>query len=59
MLALTAVAATDPDVVTSGEECLRQTTQRAEKMVSLGRPVRLHEVGLLALCVWRQARQPE
>jgi NAD(P)-dependent dehydrogenase (short-subunit alcohol dehydrogenase family) len=38
-----------PDVVTSGEERFRQTTQRAEKMVPLGRPGRLREVGLLAL----------
>lgn len=38
-----------PDVVTSGEERLRQTMQRAEKMVPLGRTGRLREVGLLAL----------
>lgn len=38
-----------PDVVTSGEERVRQTTQRAKQMVPLGRPGRLREVGYLAL----------
>ncbi len=38
-----------PDVVTSGEERLRQSTQRAEQTVPLRRPGRLREVGLLAL----------
>jgi NAD(P)-dependent dehydrogenase (short-subunit alcohol dehydrogenase family) len=38
-----------PDVVTSGEERLRQATQRAAQMVPLGRPGRLREVGYLAL----------
>src|SRR5215471_14213200 len=38
-----------PDVVTSGEERVRQLTQRAEETVPLGRPGRLREVGLLAL----------
>ena len=38
-----------PDVVTSGEERVRQTTQRAEQTVPLRRPGRLREVGLLAL----------
>jgi NAD(P)-dependent dehydrogenase (short-subunit alcohol dehydrogenase family) len=38
-----------PDVVTSGEERLRQTAQRAEQIVPLKRPGRLREVGLLAL----------
>jgi NAD(P)-dependent dehydrogenase (short-subunit alcohol dehydrogenase family) len=38
-----------PDVVTSGEERVRQTTQRAEETVPLRRPGRLREVGLLAL----------
>lgn len=38
-----------PDVVTSGEERVRQLTQRAEQTVPLGRPGRLREVGLLAL----------
>jgi len=38
-----------PDVVTSGEERVRQTTQRAEQTVPLKRPGRLREVGLLAL----------
>ena len=38
-----------PDVVTSGEERMRQTTQNAEKTVPLGRPGRLREVGFLAL----------
>jgi hypothetical protein len=35
--------------VTSGEERVRQTTQRAAQMVPLGRPGQLREVGLLAL----------
>ena len=38
-----------PDVVTSGEERVRQTTERAATTVPLGRPGRLREVGLLAL----------
>ena len=38
-----------PDIVTSGEERVRQTTQRAEQMVPLKRPGRLREVGFLAL----------
>lgn len=38
-----------PDVVTSGEERMRQSTQRAEQTVPLKRPGRLREVGLLAL----------
>jgi NAD(P)-dependent dehydrogenase (short-subunit alcohol dehydrogenase family) len=38
-----------PDVVTSGEERVRQSTQRAQEIVPLGRPGRLREVGLLAL----------
>lgn len=38
-----------PDPVTSGEERVRQTTQRAAQMVPLGRPGQLREVGLLAL----------
>ena len=38
-----------PDVVTSGEERVRQSTQRAEQTVPLKRPGRLREVGLLAL----------
>jgi NAD(P)-dependent dehydrogenase (short-subunit alcohol dehydrogenase family) len=38
-----------PDVVTSGEERVRQTTQRARETVPLGRPGRLREVDLLAL----------
>ncbi len=38
-----------PDVVTSGEERVRQSTQRAEQIVPLRRPGRLREVGLLAL----------
>ena len=36
-------------VVTSGEERVRQSTQRAEQTVPLRRPGRLREVGLLAL----------
>jgi NAD(P)-dependent dehydrogenase (short-subunit alcohol dehydrogenase family) len=38
-----------PDVVSSGEERVRQLTQRAQQTVPLGRPGRLREVGLLAL----------
>ena len=38
-----------PDIVTSGEERFRQSTQRAEQIVPLKRPGRLREVGLLAL----------
>jgi NAD(P)-dependent dehydrogenase (short-subunit alcohol dehydrogenase family) len=38
-----------PDVVTSGEERVRQTTKRAEQTVPLKRPGKLREVGLLAL----------
>jgi 2-deoxy-D-gluconate 3-dehydrogenase len=38
-----------PDVVTSGEERVRQSTQRAEQTVPLKRPGRLREVGFLAL----------
>jgi NAD(P)-dependent dehydrogenase (short-subunit alcohol dehydrogenase family) len=38
-----------PDVVTSGEERFRQSTQRATETVPLGRPGRLREVGFLAL----------
>lgn len=38
-----------PDVVTSGEERVRQTAQRAEQTVPLRRAGRLREVGLLAL----------
>jgi NAD(P)-dependent dehydrogenase (short-subunit alcohol dehydrogenase family) len=38
-----------PDVVTSGEERVRQTMQRAEETVPLKRPGRLREVGFLAL----------
>jgi NAD(P)-dependent dehydrogenase (short-subunit alcohol dehydrogenase family) len=38
-----------PDVMTSGEERVRQTTQRAEQTVPLKRPGRLREVGFLAL----------
>ena len=38
-----------PDIVTSGEERFRQSTQRAEQNVPLKRPGRLREVGLLAL----------
>jgi gluconate 5-dehydrogenase len=38
-----------PDVVTSGEERVRQTTQRAKETVPLGRPGRLREAGFLAL----------
>ncbi len=38
-----------PDVVTSGEEGVRRSTERAAQTVPLGRPGRLREVGLLAL----------
>jgi NAD(P)-dependent dehydrogenase (short-subunit alcohol dehydrogenase family) len=38
-----------PDVVTSGEERVRQSTLRAQQSVPLKRPGRLREVGLLAL----------
>jgi len=38
-----------PDVVTSGEERVRQSTRRAEQIVPLKRPGRLREVGFLAL----------
>jgi NAD(P)-dependent dehydrogenase (short-subunit alcohol dehydrogenase family) len=38
-----------PDVVTSGEERVKQSTQRAEQTVPLKRPGQLREVGLLAL----------
>jgi 2-deoxy-D-gluconate 3-dehydrogenase len=38
-----------PDVVTSGEERVRQSTQRAEQTVPLRRAGRLREVGFLAL----------
>jgi NAD(P)-dependent dehydrogenase (short-subunit alcohol dehydrogenase family) len=38
-----------PDVVTSGEERVRQSTQRAEQTVPLKRTGRLREVGFLAL----------
>jgi NAD(P)-dependent dehydrogenase (short-subunit alcohol dehydrogenase family) len=38
-----------PDVVTSGEERVKQTTQRAQQSVPLKRSGRLREVGLLAL----------
>ena len=38
-----------PDVVTSGEERVRQTEARAKETVPLRRPGRLREVGLLAL----------
>ena len=38
-----------PNVVTSGEERVRQTTQRAEQTVPLKRAGRLREVGFLAL----------
>jgi NAD(P)-dependent dehydrogenase (short-subunit alcohol dehydrogenase family) len=38
-----------PDVVTSGEERVRQTTERAKQSVPLGRAGQLREVGLLAL----------
>ena len=38
-----------PDVVTGGEERVRQITERAAQSVPLGRPGQLREVGLLAL----------
>jgi NAD(P)-dependent dehydrogenase (short-subunit alcohol dehydrogenase family) len=38
-----------PDVVTSGEERVRQSTERTRTTVPLARPGRLREVGLLAL----------
>jgi len=38
-----------PDVVTSGEERVKQTHERAKRMVPLKRPGELREVGLLAL----------
>jgi NAD(P)-dependent dehydrogenase (short-subunit alcohol dehydrogenase family) len=38
-----------PDVVTAGEERVRQTTQRAKPTVPLRRPGKLREVGFLAL----------
>jgi 2-dehydro-3-deoxy-D-gluconate 5-dehydrogenase len=38
-----------PDVVTSGEERVRQTEERARQTVPLGRAGRLRECGLLAL----------
>ena len=38
-----------PDVVTSGEERVRQSMERTRTTVPLGRPGRLREVGLLAL----------
>ena len=38
-----------PDVVTSGEERVRQTIARAEQIVPLKRPGKLREVGFLAL----------
>jgi NAD(P)-dependent dehydrogenase (short-subunit alcohol dehydrogenase family) len=38
-----------PDPVTSGEECARQTAERAARIVPLGRPGQLREVGYLAL----------
>ena len=38
-----------PDVVTSGEERVRQTDERAKREVPLGRSGRLKEVGFLAL----------
>jgi 2-deoxy-D-gluconate 3-dehydrogenase len=38
-----------PDVVTTGEAGVRQTTRRAEETVPLRRPGKLREVGLLAL----------
>jgi len=37
-----------PDVVTSGEERVKQTTQRAEQTVPLRRPGWLREIELLA-----------
>ena len=44
-----------PDVVTSGEERVRQTTERTRTTVPLGRPGRLREVGLLALYLASEA----
>ncbi|MPZ43968.1 MAG: SDR family oxidoreductase [Betaproteobacteria bacterium] len=44
-----------PDVVTSGEERVKQTTARAEQTVPLKRPGNLREVGLLALYLASQA----
>jgi len=38
-----------PDIVTMGEERFRQSTERANSIVPLGRPGRLREAGLLAL----------
>ena len=38
-----------PDLVTSGEERVRQTEERARTEVPLGRAGRLTEVGFLAL----------
>ena len=38
-----------PDVVTSGEERVKQTHERAARVVPLKRPGKLREVGLLAL----------
>ena len=38
-----------PDVVTSGEERLKQSIERTRTSVPLGRPGKLREVGLLAL----------
>ena len=38
-----------PDVVTSGEERVRQTHERAKTVVPLGRPGKLREAGYLAL----------
>jgi NAD(P)-dependent dehydrogenase (short-subunit alcohol dehydrogenase family) len=38
-----------PDVVTSGEQGMRRTTERAEATVPLRRPGRLREAGFLAL----------
>lgn len=38
-----------PDVVTSGEEAVKRTAERARTAVPLGRPGKLREVGLLAL----------
>lgn len=38
-----------PDVVTSGEDRVRQTGERAKQLVPLGRPGKLKEVGYLAL----------
>ncbi len=38
-----------PDVVTSGEQRVRETAERAKTAVPLGRPGKLREAGLLAL----------